>query len=487
MTNDPMTNDAKESPSFRDRIPTVDKSGRRIWMYPRKPPTGKAASPAVPNYYKWRSWLSYVLLLILVTGPFIKIGGNPLLMMNIVERKFSIFGIMFWPQDFYLFALAMITGFVMTVFFTAAWGRIWCGWLCPQTVLMEMVFRKIEYAIEGDARDQKRLNAAPWTQEKILKKALKHGVFFGLSFIVANLLLGYVIGGDALLNLISDAPTKHAGGFFALLLFTLLFYSIFARFREQACTFVCPYGRFQSVLLDENSLVVAYDHRRGEQRARKVKGESWQERLSLGKGDCVDCDLCVAVCPTGIDIRNGTQMECVNCTNCIDACNSVMHKIGRDPGLIRFASMNQIEGKSKKLEFTPRLKAYGLLLGLLLLLLSSLLLARDAVNIDLLRVRGTWFQVMPDGQVTNMFEGRFMNKTGREMAATLELLNVEGQMLYSDQHLKLLPQQEATTVVVITLPPDQLKGKETKIKVGLKVDGKLVDTQTTTFLAPGAS
>ncbi|WFB36047.1 cytochrome c oxidase accessory protein CcoG [Kiritimatiellota bacterium B12222] len=471
--------------NFRDTIPTADAQGRRIWMYPRKPPTGKASAPNAPDYYKLRTWLSWVLLFILVIGPFVKIAGNPLLMMNIVERKFSIFGIMFWPQDFYLFALAMITGFVMVVFFTAAWGRIWCGWLCPQTVLMEMVFRKIEYAIEGDARDQQKLNESPWTQEKITKKAIKHGIFFALSFVVANLLLGYIIGGEALIDLITDPPTQHGAGFLFLLLFTGLFYSIFARFREQACTFICPYGRFQSVLLDENSLVVAYDHVRGEKRARKLKGESWEERLSIGKGDCVDCGLCVTVCPTGIDIRNGTQMECVNCTNCIDACNSVMHKVKRDPGLIRFASMNQIEGKSKKLQFTPRLKAYGILMGALFLLLSGLLIARDAVDMTLLRVRGTLFQELPNGDVTNMFEGQFMNKTGREMDGVLELLNVEGQLLYSDQHLSLLPQEETSTILVVTLSPDQLRGKETKVKIGLRADGKIVDTQTTTFLSPG--
>ncbi len=470
---------------FRDTIPTVDAAGKRIWMYPRKPPTGKRASPDAPNYYTLRTWLSWVLLVILVTGPFIKIGGNPLLMMNIVERKFSIFGIMFWPQDFYLFALAMITGFMMIVFFTAAWGRIWCGWLCPQTVLMEMVFRKIEYLIEGDARDQKALNKQEWTQDKIIKKCIKHGVFFLLSFGVANLLLGYVIGGDALIDLITDSPTEHAKGFFALLLFTGLFYGIFARFREQACTFVCPYGRFQSVLIDENSLVVAYDYVRGEKRARKVKGETWEERLSIGKGDCVDCDLCVAVCPTGIDIRNGTQMECVNCTNCIDACNSVMHKVGRDPGLIRYASMDQIEKKTSKLRLTPRLKTYGIIMTALFLLLSGLLIARKSVTMDLLRVRGTYYQVMPDGQITNFYEGRFLNKTGREMDGSLELLNAEGQMLYSDQHLYMHPQEEAESIIVITLPRDQLTGTETKLKLGLVVDGKRINTTTTTFLAPG--
>lgn len=474
-----------DSPTFRDSIPTVDDSGRRVWMYPRKPPTGKQASKDAVNWYTLRTYVSWVLLVILVIGPFVKIAGNPLLMFNIVERKFSIFGIMFYPQDFYLFALAMITAFVMCVFFTALYGRLFCGWFCPQTIFMEMVFRKIEYLIEGDAAQQKALNAMEWTPEKIKKKAIKHSIFFAISFVVANLLLGYIIGGDALLKLISESPIEHSFGFFSLFMFTLLFYAIFARFREQACTFICPYGRFQSVMLDENSLVVAYDHVRGEERGRKQKGQSWEERLSIGKGDCVDCDLCVKVCPTGIDIRNGTQMECVNCTNCIDACNSVMGKVGRDPGLIRYASMDMIEGKSKGLRATPRLKIYGAFMGFLILVLTGLLIARNAVHMDLLRVRGTWYQVMPDGHVTNMFEGTFHNKTGKELSGELRLLDHEGQLLYGQTKLSLPPQQETKTIVVVTLEPDALEGKETPVKIGLFDGERLLDTVTSTFLAPG--
>jgi cytochrome c oxidase accessory protein FixG len=473
-----------DTSTFRDSIPTVDSAGKRVWMYPRKPPTGKRASKDTVNWYTLRTYVSWVLLVILFVGPFVKIGGNPLLMFNIVERKFSIFGIMFYPQDFYLFALAMITGFVMVVFFTALYGRLFCGWVCPQTIFMEMVFRKIEYAIEGDANQQKALNASEWTSEKIKKKALKHSLFFGISFLVANLLLGYIIGGDALLKLVSESPIKHSFGFFTLFLFTCLFYAIFARFREQACTFICPYGRFQSVMLDENSLVVAYDHVRGEERGRKVKGQSWEERLSIGKGDCVDCDLCVKVCPTGIDIRNGTQMECVNCTNCIDACNSVMSKVGRDPGLIRYASMDMIEGKSKGLRWTPRLKIYGSFMCFLLVILTGLLLARNSVHMDLLRARGTWYQVMPDGHVMNMFEGTFHNKTGKELTGELRLLDHEGQLLYGETVFTLPPQEETKLPVILTLGPEQLDGKETRVKIGLFDGDRMFDSVNATFLAP---
>ncbi len=473
------------SDSFRDSIPTVDQTGKRVWMYPRKPPVGKRASPDAPSYYTLRSWLSWFLLLVMVSGPFIKINGNPLLMMNVVERKFSIFGMMFWPQDFFLFALAMITLFVLIVLSTAAYGRIWCGWLCPQTVMMEMVFRKIEYWIEGDANQQKALNAKTWDQEKLSKKAIKHSLFFLVSFGVANLLLGYVIGGDALIDLVSSPPTEHAQGFFILLMFTGLFYLIFARFREQACTFVCPYGRFQSVLLDPNSIVVAYDHKRGEQRSRKLPGESWEERLGIGKGDCVDCGLCVSVCPTGIDIRNGTQMECVNCCNCIDACNSVMHKVGRPSGLIRYASQNQIEHGEKKLRFTPRLKAYSLLCAALSVLLFSLLLLRPRVDADLRRMRGSSFQIDEQGQVRNTFEARFLNKTGKDMRATFELISpAEGELIYADQSLNLPAQDEQQSMVVVLLPHGQIQGRETPIKLALKSDGNTLEEIKSVFLAP---
>ena len=472
--------------SFRDAIPTVDAAGKRVWMYPRKPPTGKRAAKNTPNFFALRTYVSWVLLLILLLGPFIKINGHPLLMMNVLERQFSVFGVMFWPQDFHIFAIAMIAGFVALVLFTAVFGRIWCGWLCPQTVLMEMLFRKIEYAIEGDAAQQKALNAQPWDQEKMFKKGLKHGVFFLMSFLIANLLLGYIIGGDALISLVTSSPTRHAGGFFALMLFTLLFYALFARFREQACTFICPYGRFQSVLLDENSLVVAYDHKRGEQRARKVRGETWEERLGLGKGDCVDCDLCVTVCPTGIDIRNGTQMECVNCCNCIDACNSVMEKIQRPPGLIRHASINNIE-QGERFKITKRIKAYCVLLGVLTLTLFVLLLTREQIHMDLLRMRGSMYQEQPDGRITNTFEAAFFNKTGAELTGRLVLLYPEGKLMYSanaETLLQLPPEQETTTHVVVSLHPDVITGRETSMDIGLEVNGRIMDHVKTTFMAP---
>ncbi|HMP71958.1 MAG TPA: 4Fe-4S binding protein, partial [Kiritimatiellia bacterium] len=299
-----QTNPALHKPDwsdFRDHIPTADKDGRRLWIYPRKP-SGR--------FTRAREVVAVFLLVLLFVGPFVRINGVPLLQMDILGRKFALFGQIFWPQDLFLLALAMIAVFVMIVLSTAIYGRIWCGWLCPQTVLMEMVFRKIEYWIEGDSPQQRDLDQAPWTRSKVIKKAAKHGIFLGVSFLIANWLLMYIIGDQAWIALVTDNPLLHLKGLTAMILFTLLFYGIFARFREQACTFICPYGRFQSVLLDENSIIVAYDHRRGEKRARFTRAQPLEERKALGHGDCINCRMCVQVCPTGIDIRNGTQMEC---------------------------------------------------------------------------------------------------------------------------------------------------------------------------------
>jgi cytochrome c oxidase accessory protein FixG len=282
--------------SFRDRLPTADAEGHRQWIYPKRP-SGR--------FYRWRTLLSWVLLAIMFAGPFIRINGNPLLLFNIVERRFSILGQIFWPQDTAIFAVGFLLFCASIVLFTTAFGRLWCGWTCPQTLLMEMVFRKIEYLIEGDGPEQKRLRAAPWSARKIFKKLVKHGVFFALSWVIANTLLSYIIGSEALLQLITDDPRNHLTGLTFMVLFTAIFYLIFARFREQACTFICPYGRFQSVMLDENSLVVAYDHKRGEARARWIPQQSLEDRRVTGSGDCICCNQCVAVCPTWIFFRNG--------------------------------------------------------------------------------------------------------------------------------------------------------------------------------------
>jgi cytochrome c oxidase accessory protein FixG len=459
---------------FRDHLATADQEGRRMWLYPKKP-RGR--------FYLARLSLSFVLILIMFAGPFIHINSNPLLMINIVERKFSVLGVIFWPQDNLIFAFGFLLFLMGIAVFTAAFGRLWCGWTCPQTVMMEMVFRRLEYFIEGDSQAQRALDKAPWTGRKLFKKLSKHAIFLGLSFIIGNTLLAYIIGSDALLTIITDDPAKHLTGLFFMCLFTLLFYSIFARFREQACTFICPYGRLQSTLLDENSIVVAYDYKRGEGRGKLNRSQSADERKTAGKGDCVDCFQCVAVCPTGIDIRNGTQMECVNCTACIDACDNVMTKIGRPRGLIRFASLNGIE-KGERLKLTPRIIGYCVILGMLGIGLATLLLTRSDVDTALLRAPGGMYQLTQEGKISNLYLLKLTNKTHHDLPVELRLENFEGKLTVFGGQSVVPGEKQIESSVLIEIAPELLKERNTAILVGVYTGDKKLDTVKTTFIGP---
>ena len=459
---------------FRDHIATADQEGRRKWIYPRK---------VSGSFYRWRTRFSWLLLAIMFAGPFITINGNPLLLMNIVERKFVVLGQIFWPQDMIIFALAILVFFIGVIVFTTAFGRLWCGWACPQTVMMEMVFRKIEYLIEGDAPRQRELNQAPWNAAKTAKKALKHAIFLMLSFLVGNVLLSYIIGWQPLFQIITDPPGRHLTGLAFMIAFSLLFYGIFARFREQACTFICPYGRFQSVMLDENSIVVAYDHRRGENRAPLKREQKAGDRRALGLGDCVACNQCVSVCPTGIDIRNGTQMECVHCTACMDACDNVMTKIGVARGLIRYASLNGIE-RGERLRFTPRLFSYGVVLTLLGSLLAVMISTRSEVEATLLRAPGALFQQMPDGHFSNLYTLRITNKTGREMPVELRLEKPAGSLQILGGNLVVPAQKQSENSVLVELAANAMQSGNTPVILGVYQNGKKLQTLKTAFIGP---
>ena len=461
--------------NFRDHLTTTDKRGQRQWVYAKKP------------HGKWtqrRTWVSWLLIGIMFAGPFIKINGNPLLMMNIVERRFSILGQLFWPQDMIIFAVAMLVFITGIIIFTTAFGRLWCGWTCPQTVMMEMVFRKLEYWIEGDALAQKKLAAAPWTGKKLAKKSFKLGIFFVLSFIIGNTLLAYIIGLDALIPIITDDPRQHVTGLTFMILFTLLFFAIFARFREQACTYICPYGRFQSAMLDENTMVVAYDNQRGEKRGKLQRDEQLVKRIAKGNGDCVDCHQCVAVCPTGIDIRDGVQMECVHCTACIDACDTVMDKVGSPRGLIRYASLNSIE-KGEAFRITPRMKLYAVVLTALIALFLTLVFTRSAVEAMFLRAPGSLFMQTTDGKIENLYTLKLVNKTMRDLSVELKLENPPGTLqVMGEEHLVVPGGKLLQTSVLIQIAPETLTGATTKLSVGVYSKGKRMQTVKTVFVGP---
>jgi len=460
---------APDFSDFRDHIATADKDGRRRWLYPRKP-----HGP----YYQWRVAVSWVLLGVLFAGPFVKINGNPLLMMNFFAGRFSILGHIFWPQDMALLAVALLLFFAGIMIFTSAFGRLWCGWTCPQTIFMEMVFRRIEYLIEGDAHQQRELDKGPWNARKVGIKAFKHVVFFAISFLIANLLLSYIIGLDKLRAIITDDLSLHYRDLTLMLVFTGIFYAVFARFREQACTFICPYGRFQSTVLDENTMVITYDYKRGEKRA------PLNQRPDKKGGDCIDCHLCVSVCPTGIDIRDGIQMECVNCAACIDACDSVMSRLKQPTGLIRYASLNSIE-RGHPFKFTARMFVYSCIVTALAGLLAFLVLTRANVEASLLRAPGALFQELPNGHLENLYILQLINKTSRPVPVELKLEDVPGTLSIMGEAHPVIPREQLfETSVLVEMAPGEVVGGKRQFQIGLYSEGKRLQVVHTTLIGP---
>ncbi|PZX51487.1 cytochrome c oxidase accessory protein CcoG [Algoriphagus chordae] len=467
---------AKKNPhlnpdTFRDALATVQDDGKRNWVYPKK----------IKGYfYKYRTYFSWFLLAILFAGPFIKVDGRPWLLFNIFERKFIIFGAVFWPQDTYLLIFLLLIFVVFIILFTVAFGRVWCGWACPQTLFMEMVFRKIEYWIEGDANQQRALNAQAWNSEKIRKKTIKITIFAVVSLLIGHLVMAYLIGVDEVLDIVSSPPTEHMAGFLGLLAFSGIFMFVFTWFREQACLVVCPYGRLQGVMLDNNSINVMYDYVRGEPRApiRKNVAEN------TDKGDCVDCSLCVQVCPTGIDIRNGIQMECVNCTACIDACDEVMLKVDRPTGLIRYASENSIKQGFEKL-FTNRVKVYIVILTLLIAAFVALLATRDDITATVTRFPGMTYQEREDGMVTNLYQITLINKTYEPQQISLKSLadGMEVEIV-GEQHWMLEPQSKFEGRFFLVRKQDEVKVNQEKVEISiLHLDQEITHIETN-FTAP---
>jgi cytochrome c oxidase accessory protein FixG len=459
--------------SFRDSIGTIDDEGKRKWIFPKKPKG---------RYYKGRSMISVLLLAMLFSGPFIRINGQPLLLINILERKFIIFGQVFWPQDFYIFVLVMLSGMLFIVLFTVVFGRLFCGWVCPQTIFMEMVFRKIEYWIDGDYKHQKRLADAPWNAEKIKKRVLKHSIFFAISFLIANTFLAYIIGSDELLRLITEGPMRHLTSLVSLLIFTGVFYWVFSWFREQVCIVACPYGRLQGVMLDRNSIVVAYDYIRGEVRGRFKKTE---DREAVGKGDCIDCHQCVDVCPTGIDIRNGTQLECINCTACMDACDQIMEGVGLPKGLIRYESEEGIVNKAKK-KVNARSVGYSIVLLLLLGLVSFLLVNRSDVDATILKTPGQQYQKRDNNQVSNLYNYKIINKTFDSIPGEIKPIGFEGKIEYIGSEKFVIPSESITEgSFFLVLSLDQIEERNSTLYFGVyNEEGELLDKVKTSFLAP---
>ncbi len=459
--------------SFRDSIATVNQEGKRNRIYPKKP-QGK--------YTNYRQYVSYFLLAVFFSLPFIRIGGQPFLMLNVIERKFVIFGQIFWPADFLIFLVALLIGVIFIAVFTVAFGRLFCGWVCPQTIFMEHVFRRIEYWIEGDRGQQLKLSKMKWNAEKIRKRGLKNLIFYGISFLISNFFLMYVIGTGEWWSIVSDPPRQHLAGLSSMLIFSAIFFFVFAWFREQVCIMVCPYGRLQGAMLDRNSIVIAYDYLRGEKRAKFKKSE---DRAAVGKGDCIDCHQCVDVCPTGIDIRNGTQLECINCTACMDACDAIMHKINRPEGLIRYDSENNIASGEKKI-FTPRVWAYTGVLVVLMVIFMALLFSRSEVEAIILRTPGQTYQKVDDYTYSNIYNYKLINKTADDHRYQLKLISPAGGRLEmaGNKEVKTPGSELAEGAFVIYLSRDLLEGTSTEIQVGVYDGERLIETVESGFNGP---
>ncbi|MCP5062094.1 MAG: cytochrome c oxidase accessory protein CcoG [Ignavibacteriae bacterium] len=456
----------EEHDDFRDHIATVTEKGDRVWVYPKKP-KGK--------FHRLRVIVAIALLAILFLVPLIKVDGHPFMLLDFLGRKFILFGIAFGPHDFHLFVLAIIGGIISIILFTVVYGRIFCGWLCPQTIFMEMMFRKVEYWIEGDSNKQRALNKKPWTGDKIFKKTLKHIIFAIMSLAIANALLAWIIGVDELVKLVSKPIPEEMGNFIAMVVFSGVIYIFYAYLREQVCTLICPYGRLQGVMLEPSSIVIHYDHVRGEPRGKIRKG------VEQNNGDCIDCHLCVDVCPTGIDIRHGTQLECINCTACIDACDDVMTKIKRPTGLIRFASKNEIETGVRKI-FTPKAISYTVFLSILFVLITFLLATRSDYELSIVRTAGLMAQEQPDNRISNLYDVKIINKTFNSAPVSLELHNMKGEIKLLSGDLIMKPQDVAEGKFFVIIDKDDIKKMSTKIEIAVKSEGEKIDIIETSFL-----
>ena len=374
----------------RDSVTTIRDDGSRAFLYP---------ADTQGKFTRARRWSAIALIVFYLSLPWIKINGYPAVFLDVTERHFHLFGLTFAAQDLWLIFF-LITGLGFSLFFvTALLGRIWCGWACPHTVFLDHVYRRIERWIDGDAVNRRALAAAPLGVGKFFKRVLKHTLYVLVSAVITHLFLAYFVSLPAVWAMVSAAPAEHWSTFAFVAVYTAGLYFNFAWFREQLCIVICPYGRIQSALIDDHSMVIAYDVKRGEPRGKAS---------TPGAGDCVACNRCVQVCPTGIDIRQGLQMECVGCTACIDACDDVMTKLKRPTGLIRYDSQNAFGGKTTRW-FRPRTALYGVLLAAgASVALWAVSTIRPA-NIGVTRITGAPYIVSEDF-IRNQFLVRVVNK-----------------------------------------------------------------------------
>lgn len=426
-------------------LSTLNRDGTRRWLRPK-------VSKGV--HYRRRLIVGWGLIATFLLIPILKLNGHPLILLNIPERQFHIFGSTFLPTDTFFLMLLLFSIFVGIFLMTAVFGRVWCGWACPQTVYMEFLYRPLEVWIEGGRSKQLKMDKHGANGRRVLKYIL----FFFISAFLANTFLAYFVGWEQLLQWMSQSPTRHVGAFALMLGTTVLMAFDFAYFREQTCIVACPYGRFQSVLLDRHSLIVGYDEDRGEPRAPKRKGESDEA------GDCIDCNLCVTTCPTGIDIREGLQMECIHCTQCIDACDAVMEKVGRDKGLISYTSQEQLASGNRRF-LRPRLFVYSAMLALMFGGLVVSLIGKSSADVTLLRGLGAPFSQLPSGEISNQMRLKITNRSGEDRQYHFGPSDTSLDFIAPENPLSLADGETQLTAAFINAPPSAFVNGEITITI----------------------
>jgi cytochrome c oxidase accessory protein FixG len=463
---------ASEHDSFRDELASVTRDGRRRWVYARQP-SGR--------FYRARTLVSVLLLAFLFGAPFVHLGGQPLMLLNVLERRFVLLTVPFRPQDFHVVVLVGLTVLLTILLSTVVVGRVWCGWLCPQTVFMEMVFRRLEYLLAGSAEQQLRRDRGGWTAERAARVLARHAVFFALSFLIANVFLAWIIGAGALRVIVTDPPREHLAGLFTILVFSFVFYMVFSRFREQACVLACPYGRLLSALTDSRTITVTYDWRRGEPRGRLPGGT----RLpSTSQCDCVDCHRCVTVCPTGIDIRNGLQLECVNCTACMDACDDVMQRVGRPRGLIRLASEEAVRTGCRA-GVTPRALAYFAVWLVLVSTTVTLFARLPDVDVLILRQPGTLYATLPNGDLGNFYVVQAFNRTGKAVHFTIEVASpATAEATPLGELGRIDAYGAAQGRLLVRMKPMAAAGGSTPVRLRVRLDTGVVLPVDSAFVGP---
>ncbi len=463
----------------RRSLPTLNQDGTRFYIRPKLSPG---------RFLNRRRVIGYTLIALFILLPHLRIGGRPPMLIDLVHREIVFVGTVFRPSEGFLLMLLGLS-VVLTVFFvTAMWGRVWCGYACPQTVYLELVFRPIERLLEGNPTQQRAIDAKGGSARRVLK----WGIYLVLAFLIANIFLSYFVPTNLLWKWVTHSPANHPIGFAVVLLVTGLMLFDFTYFREQTCTVACPYGRLQSVMLDKRSLIVGYDAQRGEPRGKASKKRKGSEEGAAKLGDCVDCNACVATCPTGIDIRDGLQMECVNCAQCIDACDAIMDKLERPRGLIRYSSQEELAGKPRNLS---RLRVWvypALLTGVLGILVWQLSSRRDT-ELWVLRNDRAAFQVLDGGKVSSMVRIKIENRTATDRTYEVKLDDGPTASLISSQPKLVVRGSHAVVSTMFVLSPaTEFELGQRKTHVVVSEGGKEVGRLAVTLLgpergAPGAS